>query len=147
MFWWLFSLSGRYVFRGRREPSHQIEVVTVAFPAIARSVGQGAHNGNTEPTDRALFWQSLKIGLGVSERIEGWPVVDEIDCQASTRPTERHDNAACRKLTPAAVGNNIGEKLFEDDEEPRSFVIGKTTITSECLGKGLEPNELGSLAS
>jgi hypothetical protein len=122
-------------------------VITVAFPAIARSVSQGAHNGNAEATDRALFWRSLKIGLGVSERIEGWPVVDEIDCQASARPAERHDDAACCQLPPVAVGNNVSEKLFEDDEEPRSSVIGKTAIASECLGKGLEPNEFVSVAS
>jgi hypothetical protein len=110
-------------------------------------VGHGAHNGNAEPPDRAVFWWSLKIGLGMSERVERWPVIDEIDCQASTRPAERHDDAAYRRLSPVPVGNNVGEKLFEDDEESRSFVIGKTTISRECLGKGLEPNEIGSLAS
>jgi hypothetical protein len=110
-------------------------------------VSQGANNGNAEPTNRALFWRSLKIGLGVRERIEGWPVVDEIDCQASARPAEHHADAACCQLPPVAVDNNVGEKLFEDDEEPRSFVIGKTAIASECLGKGLEPNELVSVAS
>ena len=119
----------------------------MAFPAIARSVSQGAHNGNAEPTDRAFFWRSLKIGLGVSERIERWPIVDEIDCQASARPAKRHDDAACSQLPPVAVGDNVSEKLFEDDEQPRSFVIGKTAIASECLGKGLEPNELVSVAS
>jgi len=122
-------------------------VVTVAFPTIARSVGQGANNGNAEPTDRALFWRSLKIGLGMSERVEGWSVIDEIDCEASTRPAERHDDAARRRLLPVAVGNNVGEKLFEDDQEPGSFVIGKTATMRECLGKALEPDELGGVAS
>jgi hypothetical protein len=119
----------------------------VAFPAIARLVGQGAHNGNAEPTDRALFGRSLKIRLGVSERIKGRPVVDEIDRQHATPATECHDDAACSPLPPVAVGNNIGEKFFEDDEEAPTFVIGEATIASKCLGKGLEPNKLDSLAS
>ena len=83
----------------------------------------------------------------MSERIERRPVVDKIDCQASTPPIERHGDAGCRKSPPVAVGNNVGEKLFEDDEEPPPFVIGEATIASKCLGKGLEPNKLGSLAS
>jgi hypothetical protein len=45
------------------------------------------------------------------------------------------------------VRNDIGEELFEDDEKPRPFAIGETTIASECLGKSLQPNELGSLAA
>src|SRR5215469_9132734 len=83
----------------------------------------------------------------MSERIEGRPVVDEIDCQASTPPIQRHDDAVCLKFPLAAVGNNIGEKLFEDDEEPRSFLIGKTTIASERLGKGFKPDQLGSFTA
>src|SRR6516165_6993209 len=83
----------------------------------------------------------------MSERIEGRPVVNEIDCQASTPPIERHGDAACLNFPPVAVGNNVGEKLFEDDEEPRLFLIGKTTIASERLGKGLKPDQLGSFAA
>ena len=142
-----FSSPGRYVFRGRCDASHKMQVVAVAVPAIARSVGQGSHNGDTEPTDRALFGGSVKIGLGVNEWIKGRPVVDEIDRQHAAPATKCHDDTACRKLPPVAVGNNVGEKLFEDDEEPPPFVIGEATVASKCLGKGLEPNKLGSLAS
>jgi hypothetical protein len=124
-----------------------MKVVTVALSAVARLVDQGAHNGDAKPTDRALFCRSIQIWRGMSERIEGRPVVDKIDCQASTPPIERHGDAGCRKSPPVAVGNNVGEKLFEDDEEPRSFLIGKTTIASERLGKGFKPDQLGSFAA
>jgi hypothetical protein len=130
----------------RSETSYQIEVVTVVFPAIARLVGEGAHNGNAEPTDRALFGRNIQIGPGIAKRIEGWPVVNEIDCQCTVPPAERDGDTARRSSHRAAVGN-VGEKLFEYDEQPRPFLIGKTTITSELLGKGFEPNEFGSLAS
>jgi len=83
----------------------------------------------------------------MSERIEGRPVVNEIDCQASMPPIECHGDAVCLKFPPVAVGNNVGEKFFEDDEEPRSFLVGKTTIASKRLGKGFKPGQLGSFAA
>ena len=83
----------------------------------------------------------------MSERIEGRPVVNEIDCQASTPPIECHGDAVCLKFPPVAVGNNVGEKFFEDDEEPRSFLVGETTIANKRLGKGFKPGQLGSFAA
>jgi len=137
----------RDVFHGWREAAYQMKVVAVALAAVARSVDQSTYNGDAEPTNRALFGRSIQIGRGVSERIEGRPVVDEIDCQASTPPIERYGDAVCRKFPLVTVGNNVGEKLFEDDQEPRSFLIGKTTIASECLGKSFKPDQLGSFAA
>jgi hypothetical protein len=141
-----FSSPGRHVFHGRCDASYQMQVVAVVFPAITRSVDEGAHDGDAEPTDRAFFCRRIQIEAGMGERIERWPVVDEIDRQRTVPPAERDGDTARRRSHPAAVSNNIGEKLFEDDEQPRPFVIGKTTIASELLGKGFEPNELGSLA-
>jgi hypothetical protein len=136
-----------YALLREREASYQMKVVAVALPAVARSVDQSAYNGDAEPTNRALFCRSVPIRRGMSERIEGRPVVDEIDCQATTPPIERYGDAVCLKFPAVAVGNNVGEKLFEDDQEPRSFVIGKTAITSERLGKGFKPDQLGSFAA
>ena len=70
----------------------------------------------------------------MGERIEGRSVVDEIDRQPTAPPTER-DRDTCRSV---AMCHDIGEELFEDDEKPRPFIVGEATITSECLGKGLE---------
>jgi len=124
-----------------------MQVVAVAFPAIACSIDKGARNGDAEPADRTLFWWSIQIGAGVGERIERRSVVDEIDCQASTPPIECHGDAVCLKFSLVAVGNDIGKKFFEDDEEARSFVIGEAAIASERLGKGLKPDQLGSFAA
>jgi hypothetical protein len=124
-----------------------MKVVTVAFPAVARAIDQGAHNGDAEPTDRALFCRSVQIGPGMGERIEGRPVVDEIDRQPATPATERDGDSGRLKSHPLAVCNDVGEKLFEDDEEPRPFVFGEPAIASELLGKGFESDELGSLAA
>ena len=100
-----------------------MKMVAVAFPAVARSVDQAPYNGDAEPTDRALFCGSIQIGLRMGERIEGRPVVDKMDRQPATPPTERDGDTALRQSRTATVCNNVGEKLFKDDEEPRPFVI------------------------
>ena len=123
-----------------------MKVVAGALPAVARSVDQGAHNGDAEPADRALFRRSIQIGSGLGERIEGRPIVDEIDRHQAAPTTERDGNTARCKSRPGAVCNDVGEKLFEDDQKRRPFVIGEAAITSKRLGKGFEPDELDSLA-
>ncbi len=77
-----------------------MKVVTVAFPAVARSVDQSAYNGDTEPTDRALFCRSVQIRPGMGERIEGRPIVDEIDRQPATPATERDSDTGRLKFAP-----------------------------------------------
>ena len=51
-------IAERHVFLAR-EASYQSQAVTVAFSPVTPSVDRGAHNGDTEPTDRALFCRSI----------------------------------------------------------------------------------------
>jgi hypothetical protein len=54
-----------------------MKMVAFAFPPVTRSVDQGAHDSDAEPTDRALFYRSIQIGPGRCEQLERRPVVDE----------------------------------------------------------------------
>jgi hypothetical protein len=110
-------------------------------------VDESAHDGDAEPTDRALFYRSIQMGAGMGERIEGRPIVDEMDHEPVTPPTKRDGDTTSRTSDPVAVCNDIGEKLFEDNEKPRPFVVREATIAAERLRKGLEPGELRSLAA
>src|SRR5262249_29607252 len=94
-----------------------------------------------------MFRGSIQVGLGIGEQVKGRSVIDKIDCQLARAPTERDSDTARRKSVPVAMCNDVGEKLFENNEEPRAFVIGETTIASECLGKGFEPAEFSGLAA
>jgi hypothetical protein len=67
----------------------------------------------------------------MGERIEGRAVVDKIDRQPAAAPAERGGNAPC-----IAVRGDIGEELFEDDEEPGPFVVGEAAIAGESFGEG-----------
>ena len=131
-----------------RETPYEMKVVAVALSPIARFVDQGAHNRDAEAADRALLWRSIQVGGGVGKRIERRPVIDKIDCQPAVLPTERDGDTPRRKLHPlVSVFNDVGEQLFEDDKEPRPFVIGKGTIACKRFGKGFEPDELCGFAA
>src|SRR6266478_5148531 len=73
----------------------------------------------------------------MGERIEGLAVVDKIDRQPSAAQAEGGGNALC-----ITVRDDIGEELFEDDEEPGPLVVGEPTIAGECLSEGHEPGKL-----
>lgn len=124
-----------------------MKAVAVAFSAVACLVDESVHDGNAEPTDRALFYRSIQMGAGMGEQIEGRPIVDEMDHEPARPPTERDGDTTSRTSDPVAVCNDIDEKLFEDNEEPRPFVVGEATIAGERLGKGLEPGELRRLGA
>jgi hypothetical protein len=70
-----------------------------------------------------------------------------MDHQPATPRTERDGNNTECTSAAVAVYNDIGEKLFADDEEPCPFVISKATIAGERLGKFLEAGELKGLAA
>src|SRR5215469_18272864 len=130
-----FSSLRRRVLHGRCDAPFQTQMVAVAFPTITRSVNEGADDSDAEPTNLASFCRSIQIGAGMGERIEGWPVVDEINRQQAVLPAERNGDTPRRKLHPVAVFNDVGEQLFEDDEKARPFVTGEATIVTERLGK------------
>ena len=67
----------------------------------------------------------------MGERIEGLAVVDKIDRQPAAAQAEGGGNALC-----ITVRDDIGEELFEDDEEPGPFVVGEAAIAGESFGEG-----------
>jgi hypothetical protein len=110
-------------------------------------VDERADNADAESTDGALFPRHVQIRLGAGERIECAPVVDEIDRQPAVPPTEPNSDAAgCRSIF-VTVGDDIGEELFENDEKPSPFFVGKTATARERLGKGSELRELCAVAA
>ena len=117
-------------------------MIAAALPAVAGLVDERAGDGNPEPANRSLFPWRIEIRPRMGERIEGPAVVDQIDRQPVAAPTEGGGNAL--RIT---VRDDIGEELFEDDEESGPFVVGETAIAGECPGKGLEPVEFGALAA
>jgi len=78
----------------------------------------------------------------MGERIEGLAVVDKIDRQPAAAQAEGGGNALC-----ITVRDDIGEELFENDEKPSPFFVGKTATARERLGKGSELRELCAIAA
>jgi len=124
-----------------------MKVVPDALPAVVRFVDERADNADAEPTDGALFPRHVQIRPGAGERIEWAPVVDEIDRQQAVSPTEPDSDAAGRRSTFVTMGDDIGEELFENEEKPSPFFVGKTTPARERLGKGSELRELCAVAA
>jgi len=117
-------------------------VIAGALSAVAGLVDESTNDFNAEPANRSLFAGPIEIHSGMGERIEGRAVVDKIDRQPAAAPAERGGNALC-----ITVRGDIGEELFEDDEESGPFVIGEAAIAGECLGEGYEPAKLGGHAA
>jgi|SRR6516165_3039842 len=130
------------VFRGRRDPPGETKVIAAALSAVACLVDESTDDRNAEPANRSLFARRIEIQSGMGERIEGRAVVDKIDRQPAAAQAEGGGNAL--RVT---VRDDIGEELFEDDEEPGPFVVGDPAIAGECLGEGQEPGKLGGNAA
>jgi len=119
-----------------------MQVVAVAFPAIACSIDKGARNGDAEPADRTLFWWSIQIGAGVGERIERRSVVDEAYPEMARSPPKRNDYISAGRMRSMTVRYGVSEELLENDQKPGPLVIRQTAFVRELVGKGLQPGQL-----
>ena len=126
---------------------HQVEVVAVAFAAVAGLVDERADNMDAEPANAALFCRLLQIRPAESERIEGLAIVDEAYPEAARPPPERHGDGSSRRMRPMTMRYGVGEELIENDQKPRPLVIRQAALVRELDGKGLKPSELRGLGT
>ena len=105
-------------------------MIAAVLSEVASRVDETTDDGNAEPANRSLFAWRIEIRSGMGERIEGRAVVDKIDRQPAAAQAEGGANAL--RIT---VRGDIGEELFEDDEEPGPFVVSETAIAGECPAK------------
>jgi hypothetical protein len=100
---------------GQPDAAYQMEVVAVAFTAVAGLVDERADNMDAEPANAALFCGLLQIRRAESERIE-WPaIVDEAYPKAARPPPERHGDGSSRRMRSMTMRYGVGEELIEND--------------------------------
>ena len=126
---------------------YQMKVVAAALATVTGLVDERADDVDTEPADGALFWRRVQIRLPEGERIEGRPVVDKTNPEATRPPSERHDDISISRMRFTTVRHGVGEELVENDQKPRALVIRQTANEREFVGEGLKPSEVGMLAT
>jgi hypothetical protein len=92
-----------------------MEVVAVAFTAVAGLVDERADNMDAEPANAALFGGLLQIWPAESERIERLAIVDEAYPKAARPAPERHDDGSSRRMRSMTMRYGVGEELIEND--------------------------------
>jgi hypothetical protein len=132
---------------GQPNAPHQVEVVAVAFTAVAGLVDERADDMDAEPANAALFRRPLQIRPPESERIERQPIVDEIYPQAASVPPERDCNDYSRRMRPLTMHYGVREELIENDQKPRPLVIRQAALVRELGRKGLKPSKLRGLGT
>jgi hypothetical protein len=132
---------------GQPNAPHQVEVVAVAFTAVACLVDERADDMDAEAADATLFSLLLQIRPAESKRIERQSIVDEAYPQAAPLPTERDGDNASRRMRPLTMRYDVGEQLIENDQKPRPLVIRQAALVRELDGKGLKPSELRGLGT
>src|SRR5215831_11137299 len=101
----------------------QMKVVAARTAAIAHLVDQRANNMDAEPADRAIFRRCVQIRRAHGYWIEGRRIVDETYMKAAPSPSEHHRDGSGSRMQPIAMRYSIGEELFENDQNPRPFVV------------------------
>jgi hypothetical protein len=132
---------------GQPNAPHQVEVVAVAFTAVAGLVDERADDMDAEAADATLFCLLLQIRPAESERIERQSIVDKAYPQAAPLPTERDGDDASRRMRPLTMRYGVGEQLIENDQKSRPLVIRQAALVRELDGKGLKPSELRGLGT
>jgi hypothetical protein len=124
-----------------------MEVVAVAFTAVAGLVDERADNMDAEPANAALFCGLLQIRPAESERIERLAIVDEAYPKAVPPPPERHGDGSARRMRSMTMRYGVGEELIENNQKPRPLVIRQAALVRELDGKGLKPSQLRGLST
>jgi hypothetical protein len=133
---------------GQPNAPHQVELVAVAFTAVAGLVDERADDMDAEAADATLFCLLLlQIRPAESKRIERQSIVDEAYPQAAPLPTERDGDNASRRMRPLTMRYGVGEQLIENDQKPRPLVIRQAALARELDGKGLKLSELRGLGT
>ena len=105
-----------------------MEVVAIAFTAVAGLVDERADDMDAEPANAALFCRPLRIRPAESERIERQPIVDEAYPEAASPPSEGDYDRSSRRIWPTTMRYCVGEELIENDQKPRPLVIRQTAL-------------------
>ena len=92
-----------------------MEVVAIAFTAVAGLVDERADNMDAEPANAALFGGLLQIRPEESERIERLAIVDEAYPKAARPAPERHGDGSSRRMRSMTMRYGVGEELIEND--------------------------------
>ena len=130
-----------------RDTTNQMKVVAPGTTAIARLVDERADNVDAEPADGAIFRCRVQIRRAQGNWIEGRGIVDEAYVKAVSSPSECHRDGSSSRLRSKAMRYDVGEQLFENDQNPRPLVIRQTALARELVGKSLQPSEFRVLAT
>ena len=118
-------------------------MVSAAGAAVARFVDERAQDMQTKPAFRPVGRGLVELRRALRQRVERPAVIAEIDLDPAGLRGERHLDLGLRRPVRIAVMQGVGEQLFEDDQQPRSFRTGQPAATGELLGKFHQAGEFG----
>jgi hypothetical protein len=99
-----------------------MEVIAAAFAAVVGFVDQRTDKVDAQPTDRSLASGHVEIRRIDAEWIERSSVVDKIDLDPTASELKCDRDIARSRMVSVTVHHDIGEELFEYDQEPGPLI-------------------------
>ena len=99
-------------------------MIAIAITGISRIIGKRPKDPKAEAADLPLCLELREIGQEAVQRIERSPVIAEVDPKPFSVEGKSDLDGARRHPPAMTVFDDIGEQLFEDDQEPSPLSTG-----------------------
>ncbi len=129
------------------DASLEHQIIAAVLAEVSRTVREISHDVQAEPSDPPLCRQLIEFGQRTLQRIEGPPVIIELDRQLTGVKTKSDLDPARRGAGIITVLDDIREQFLENYQQSSPFESRQCTMSGELLGHGDEPREFGEIVA